>query len=155
MFYALLKTLHLLAVVTWVGGMAFVLLFLRPALVLLQPPDRLKLMREVLRRFFAGVTLAVAVVLGTGMWMLSRAGRALAQGGGSFAWPLDWMVMVALGLAMMAIYGFVRVVLFPRFADALERGDAPAAAAGLGRIRTWVSVNLALGVAVIVVVVMV
>lgn len=154
MLYAFLKTLHLLAVVLWVGGMSFVLFFLRPALVLLQPPDRGKLMRDVLRRFFTGATLAVAVVLGTGLWMLSQAGRALAQGGG-VRWPPDWIAMVVLGLAMMVIYGFVRVVLFPRFADALERGDAPAAAAGLARIRTWVSVNLALGVAVIVVVVMV
>lgn len=155
MLYAALKTLHLLAIVLWVGGMAFVMLFLRPALPLLAPPDRLKLMREVLRRFFAAVTVAVVLALGTGLWMVGRAARSIVQGGSRFTWPADWLVMTAIGLAMAVIFGVIRLMFYPRFVRALEGGDAPAAAAGLARIRAWVAVNLALGVAVIIVAVMV
>lgn len=151
MLYAALKALHLLAVVLWVGGMAFVVFFLRPALPTLAPADRLKLMREVLRRFFAGVTVAVLLVLASGAWMLDRAARAATQAGGGFTWPMDWGLMTLVGVAMAVIFGVIRLALYPRFAKALEGGDAPAAAAALARIRAWVLVNLALGVAVIVV----
>ncbi|EFK95682.1 membrane protein [sediment metagenome] len=48
MVYALLKALHVLAVVLWVGGMAFAHFFLRPALATLEPPHRLRLMHVVL-----------------------------------------------------------------------------------------------------------
>ena len=55
---SLLKAVHVLAVLVWVGGMVFAHFFLRPALVLLEPPQRLRLMHEVLRRFFAIVLVA-------------------------------------------------------------------------------------------------
>lgn len=154
MLYAALKTLHLLAVVLWVGGMAFMLLFLRPALPLLAPPVRLQLLREVMRRFFAGVTAAVVVVLATGAWMLDRAARAGGGGGASQAWPADWVAMTAIGVAMAVIFAVIRLRWYPRFAAALDRGEMPAAAALHGRIRAWVAVNLALGVAVVVVAVL-
>lgn len=50
--------------VLWVGGMLFARFFLRPALAVLDPPQRLRLMHEVLRRFFAAVTVAALAVLG-------------------------------------------------------------------------------------------
>lgn len=155
MLYALLKTVHLLAVVLWVGGMLFAHFFLRPALAVLEPPQRLKLMREVLRRFFAAVLGASLLVLASGLWMIGRVARAAVQGGGSFAWPLDWIVMTALGVLMLAIFGHIRFVLYRRFVVALDGGDAPAAAAALARIRTWVGTNLAIGLALIVFVLLV
>jgi uncharacterized membrane protein len=149
MFYALLKTVHVLAVVLWVGGMLFAHFFLRPALQVLEPPQRLKLMREVLRRFFAAVLVASLLVLASGLWMVGRAARAAVQGGGGFSWPPDWIVMTALGVLMLAIFGHIRFVLYKRFAAALDAGDLPAAAAGLARVRTWVGTNLAIGLVVI------
>jgi len=149
MLYALLKAVHVLAVVLWVGGMAFAHFFLRPSLQLLEPPQRLRLMRAVLQRFFAAVLVAVGLVLGSGLWMIGRVARQVVQGGGTFAWPLDWVLMTALGLLMIAIFGHIRFVLYRRFAAAMDREDLPASAAALARIRRWVSVNLALGVGVI------
>ena len=70
MIYATLKTLHLLAVLLWVGGMAFAHLFLRPALGVLAGPQRLALMHEVLRRFLAAVSVASVLAVATGIWML-------------------------------------------------------------------------------------
>ena len=149
MVYALLKLVHTLAVVLWVGGMAFAHFFLRPSLDTLEPPQRLRLMQAVLRRFFAAVLLAVALVLGSGLWMIGRVARQAAQGGARFDWPPSWVLMTALGLLMIAIFGHIRFVLYRRFAAAMDREDLPAGAAALARIRRWVSVNLAIGVGVI------
>ena len=48
---ALLLFVHLIGIVFWVGGMAFAHFCLRPALPLLAPPERLRLMHAVLTRF--------------------------------------------------------------------------------------------------------
>ncbi len=150
-FYALLKTLHVLAIVLWVGGMMFAHFFLRPALAQLEPPQRLRLMHEVLRRFFAAVSVAALLSLVTGLWMIGRVAKQAVQSGGSFAMPLDWTVMAVLGVLMVAIYGHIRFVLFKRFAVAVTALDWPAGGLALAKLRTWVAVNLALGVTVIVV----
>jgi uncharacterized membrane protein len=147
--YATLKTLHVLAIVLWVGGMLFAHGFLRPSLEVLEPPQRLRLMREVLRRFFGAVQWAALLALVSGLWMIGRTARAAVQGGGSFAWPLDWVVMTALGVLMVAIFGHIRFVLYRRFVAALDAADLPAAAAALARVRTWVAANLAIGLALI------
>ena len=149
--YALLKTLHVLATVLWVGGMMFAHFFLRPALAQLDPPQRLRLMHEVLRRFFAAVGVAALLTLATGLWMIGRVAKQAVQSGGSFAMPLDWTLMAVLGVLMVAIFGHIRFVLFKRFAVAVTALDWPAGGVALARLRTWVAVNLALGVTVIVV----
>ena len=41
MLYASLKTVHLLAIIVWLGGMVFAMFFLRPALATLEPSVRL------------------------------------------------------------------------------------------------------------------
>ena len=153
MVYALLKAVHLLAVVLWVGGMAFAHFFLRPALATLPPPQRLTLMREVLGRFFAAVAVAVLLLLGSGLWLIGRVARQVVQAGGSFVWPTDWVLMTAVGLLMIAIFGHIRWVLFRRFAAAVGAADWPGAAERLAAVRQWVLVNLVLGVALVVVVV--
>ena len=48
MLYATLKTIHLLAIIVWLGGMAFALFFLRPAAASLEPAVRLPLLHDVL-----------------------------------------------------------------------------------------------------------
>ncbi|MBX3636435.1 MAG: CopD family protein [Rubrivivax sp.] len=151
MLYALLKTAHVLAVVLWVGGMVFAHFFLRPSLAVLPPPQRLALMHAVLGRFFAAVAVAVAVVVASGLWMVGRVARQVVAGGGSFAWPLDWTVMTALGLVMAAVFVFIRLVPYRRFARAVRAETWPDAAAALADVRRWVMVNLVLGVVVIVV----
>ena len=150
-FYALLKTLHVLATVLWVGGMMFAHFFLRPALAQLDPPQRLRLMHEVLRRFFAAVGVAALLTLATGLWRIGRVAKQAVQSGGSFAMPLDWTLMAVLGVLMVAIFGHIRFVLFKRFAVAVTALDWPAGGVALAKLRTWVAVNLALGVTVIVV----
>ena len=154
MLYATLKTLHVLAIVVWIGGMVFAHFFLRPALAQLEPPQRLRLMHEVLGRFFKAVLVAALLTLASGVWMLGRVAKQVVQSGGSFEMPLAWTVMAVLGVAMVAIFMHIRFALYKRLDRALVAADWPAGAAALGQIRTWVSVNLALGVVVLVVTLM-
>ncbi len=46
MIYATLKTLHVLSIIVWIGGMVFAHFFLRPAFAQLKPPVRLRLMDQ-------------------------------------------------------------------------------------------------------------
>ena len=151
MIYALLKTVHVLSIIVWIGGMVFAHFFLRPAAQSLEPPQRLRLMHDVLQRFLGAVTVAVVVVLVSGLWMIGNVARQAVQSGGSFAMPLDWTLMATLGLVMMGIFGHIRFALFKRLSKAVAAQDWPAGGAALGSIRTWVSVNLAIGVVIIVI----
>lgn len=144
-----LKTVHVLSIVLWVGGMAFVYFFLRPALAVLEPPARLRLMHEVLRRFLHAALAAATLALLSGLWMMGRVARHLVQAGAQFEWPLDWLLMGGGGLLMIVVLVFVRAVLFKRFAKAVSAEDWPAGGAALASIRAWVAFNLLLGIAVI------
>jgi uncharacterized membrane protein len=154
MLYALLKALHVLAVVVWIGGMAFAHFFLRPSLEMLDPPQRLKLMHAVLGRFFRVVGPLVLIVLGSGVWMIGRMARMAVQSGGSFAMPWDWSLMTGIGLLMAAIFGHIRFVLWKRLDRAVLAQDLPAGASALAALRRWVGLNLALGLGLVLVVIL-
>lgn len=149
MIDATLKTLHVLSIVVWVGGMVFAHFFLRPAAAQLEPPVRLRLMHDVLGRFFQAVLVVSVLTLVSGVWMLGRVARQVAQAGGRFEMPLAWMVMAALGLVMVAIFLHIRFVLYPRLGRAVTAADWPAGGAAMAHIRRWVSINLGLGVVVL------
>jgi uncharacterized membrane protein len=149
MLHAMLKTVHLLSFVVWIGGMFFTLYCLRPALGLLEGPSRVRLMHGVLQRFFGFVAAAAALVLVSGVWLVGRAAQAAAQAGGRFNMPLDWYVMLALGLLMVLIFGYIRLVLFTRLTRAAGAQAWQEGAQVLGQIRNWVLVNLCLGVLII------
>ena len=147
MLYATLKAIHLLSLVVWLGGMVFALFFLRPAAGTLAPPQRLVLMRDVLGRFLKAVGASVVLLLLTGGAMLYIA----LAGGAGFRMPMAWMLMVALGALMMAIFGHLQGALYKRLVRAVAASDWPAGGAAMEQIRVWVSVNLALGVLIVLV----
>ena len=151
MLYNALKLVHVLSIIVWVGGMVFAHFFLRPAAQSLEPPQRVRLMHDVLQRFFAAVTAAVVLVLGSVLWMIGRAAKQVVQTGGVFSMPLDWTIMATLGLVMIAIFGHIRFALFRRLQRAVAASDWPSGAKAMGSIRSWVGVNLALGVVIVVV----
>ena len=151
MFYATLKTIHLLSIIVWVGGMVFVQLFLRPALTQLEVPQRVRLMHDVLGRFFNAVLWAAGLALGTGVWMIGRIAKQTVQAGVKFTMPIEWMVMAALGVVMLLIFGHIRFALYKRLSRAVSAAAWPAGGAALASIRTWVTVNLVIGVLIVVV----
>lgn len=154
MIDATLKTLHVLSIIVWIGGMVFAHFFLRPAVAQLEPPVRLRLMHDVLGRFFRAVLAASLLTLASGVWMLGRAARQVVQSGGSFEMPLGWTVMAVLGMAMLAIFMYIRFVLYKKLGRAVEASEWAAGGAALARIRTGVSINLGLGVLVLLVTLM-
>ena len=154
MLYSILKTLHVLSLIVWVGGMVFAHFFLRPALASLDPLLRLRLMHAVLGRFFKAVLVASLLILVSGLWMLGRVAKQVVQSGGNFQMPLSWTLMTVIGIVMVAVFMHIRFALYPRLGRAVEASDGPAGGAAMAQIRRWVLINLGLGVLTVVVTLM-
>ncbi len=152
MLYASLKAIHLLAVIVWLGGMAFMLFCLRPMLGVLEPAPRLTLMHAVMRRFLAVVAIAVAVTFVAGAAMLALARAAAARTGLAFNMPLDWYTMIVLFFVMLAVFLHIRFALFARLDGAVREGRWADGGAALGVIRWEVALNLVVGVFIVFVV---
>ena len=151
MGYAVLKSIHLLGIVVWVGGMFFALYCLRPAAAALEPALRVGLMRDALGRFLNLAAVAIALVLITGIWLIATASRVSVDAGIGFNMPLDWHVMVTLGVIMAAVFGYIRFAVFKQVERAAAAQDWPAAGAALNAIRKLVGINLMLALIIIVV----
>ena len=149
MIDAALKTVHVMSIIVWIGGMVFAHFFLRPALTQLEPPVRLRLMHDVLGRFFQAVMAASLLTLVSGVWMIGRVAKQVVQSGSSFEMPLAWTVMAVLGVAMVAIFMYLRFALFKKLGRFVAASDWVAGGAALAQIRTGVSINLGLGVLVL------
>jgi len=151
MLYPALKTLHLFAIIVWLGGMVFSHFFLRPAVATLEPAVRVRLMHDVLGRFFNGVLVAVVLALVSGSWLIGQVAKQVVQAGAPFIMPVEWMVMSGLGGVMALIFVFIRWVLFRRLGCAVAASNWADGGLALNQIRTWVAVNLVLGVAIVLV----
>jgi len=152
MLYTLLKTLHVLSIIVWVGGMVFMHFYLRPAVAALEAPIRLKLMQDVLGRFFQTVLVVSVLTLASGIWMLGRVAKQSVQSGAGFNMPFSWTVMTALGILMVAIFFHIRFSLYKKFKLAVKTSDWALAGTGLTKIRQWVFANLVIGVLILLVV---
>ena len=152
LLYASLKALHLLAVVAWVGGMAFTLFCLRPAAAVLEPPARVTLMHAALRRFIALVAVAATLALLSGAALVGIAWSASSRASLPFNMPLDWYVMIGLFFVMLAVVLHVRAVPFARLERAVADRRWADGAAALAAIRAEVTINLVFGVFIVVLV---
>jgi len=135
--------LHTVAAVIWVGGMFFAYLCLRPAVGALEPPQRCRLWREALGRFFAFVWASIAVLLATGYAMI------FMHPGGMAAAGLHVHLMQGLGIVMMLLFMHVQFGPFRKLKLAVAAQDWPDAGKQVGRIRPVVAINLLLGLIVI------
>ena len=134
----LLVFLHLAAAIFWMGGMAFMLFALRPAAhAQLQPPLRLPLLVEVLRRFFALVVLSIVVLLATGVPLLLQVPGAQA--------PAGWHLMAGLGVLMMLLFGHLWFSPWRRVRQALAAQQWAQGGQQLQQIALLVRINFALG----------
>jgi len=129
---------HLAAAIFWMGGMAFVVMALRPALAQqLGPSQRLPLTVAVLQRFFAVVAASIAVLLATGVTLVAQsAGAGL---------PPGWHAMLGLGLVMMLVFGHIYFSPYRRMRLAVGAADWPEAGRRAGQIALLVKINLGLG----------
>ena len=144
MLHAALKSIHLLAMFVWLGGMFFTLFCLRPALGVLEPPPlRPRLMNAVLQRFFVAVCWAAGLMLASGVLMMLPSAATGAHPAPAIA------AMAALGIVMIGVFVFVRLAPFRRLQAALAASDGPGAGAALNTIRQLVALNLAIGAAIV------
>ncbi|MDD4964646.1 MAG: DUF4149 domain-containing protein [Gallionella sp.] len=137
------KFIHLLAVLVWVGGMFFAYMVLRPAAVeALEPPMRLRLWNAVFHHFFNWVWGAICVLLISGFYMIYLYG-------GISQVPRHVHIMLALGIVMMLIYGYVFFACYVPFSLHVAKQRWKEAGDMLAKIRKLVAVNLILGVVTI------
>lgn len=140
------QLIHLIAGILWMGGMAFMLLALRPAaLAQMEPQPRARLMGEVWRRFFAIVLLAIVALFVTGGSLYGSAFRAAREATGVGSVPLGWNVMLGMGVLMMLIFGHIYFAGFKKFQRAVAAGEWPLAAKAAAQIHTLVVANFVLG----------
>ncbi|WP_029526510.1 DUF4149 domain-containing protein [Polaromonas glacialis] len=136
---ALMKFLHVLAAIAWLGGISFMLFALRPAAAeLLAPPQRLPLIAQTLQRFFKLVWVTIVVLLLSGLAMLLGVGMKNA--------PAGWHAMLGIGLVMFALFGHLYFGPFRRLKHAVSAANWPEGGRRVGQIATLATVNLALGV---------
>ena len=132
-----LLLLHVAGVVVWLGGMFFAVACLHPSLAALEGRTRAELVIATLGRFLGWVGLCVALIWASGIAMLAA---IEAQ-----ALPLGWHLMIGIGVVMTLVYLWNVLRLFRPARQSLARGDLPAVAPRLGRIRSLVVLNLVLG----------
>ena len=132
--------LHIMAVVIWVGGMFFAYMALRPAAAqVLEPPQRLPLWVATFQRFFPWVWLTVFTLLGSGFYLIARFGGFAVVGTYVHA-------MLAIGVIMILIFGYVYFAGFSRLKNSVAAQDWKAAGATLAKIRILIGINLSLGI---------
>lgn len=145
---AILITLHVLAVVVWVGGMFFAYMALRPAAVeTLDPPLRLSLWVATFKRFFPWVWLAVILLPVSGYTMLFATDRFA---GLAYA-PLYIHIMNGVGIVMILIFLLVFLAPFRQLKLAVAAQNWPEGGKRLGQIRMLIGLNLILGLLVVVI----
>jgi uncharacterized membrane protein len=137
--------LHILSATVWVGGMFAANFCLRPSVEVLEPPQRLKLLRGFFGRFLPLVWVSAIVLVVTGYWML------VVYFGGFANAPPYINLMQALGWVMILLFAGLFHGPWLKFKRAVDAGDWPAASANLSHIRRIVAINLAIGLIVVIV----
>jgi uncharacterized membrane protein len=140
--FALLKALHVLCAVLWVGGMFFAYVVLRPSLAVLEPPQRLALHGQVFRRFFLVVWHAMPLIILTGMILLFRYYGGMEQ--------VNWAIHAMLGIGLIMAALFIAIVFGP-YRRFRRSNDRSVMAASVDAIRKMIGINLILGLVTIVI----
>jgi uncharacterized membrane protein len=143
--YSLIKLLHLVAAIVWMGGMTFMIFALKPSVASLEASVRAPLMAQVWQRFFAIVLAAIVVLIFTGTHMYTAGFRATRIATGAGAVPFGWNLMLALGMLMALVFGHIYFASFKKFKRAVADANWPAAGAAAALIQKMVLLNFVLG----------
>lgn len=102
--YSTLVVLHLLAAVTWVGGMVFLSLVLAPLVRSRKAvPEFMALFRSAALRFRPIVWVAMAILLITGPMLLSHRGLSVMA-------PASWPGIVTVKLTLVGLLLFLTLL---------------------------------------------
>src|SRR5271156_1925500 len=135
--WPLMRAVHVLGAVIWVGGMFFAALIMRPALADLDTLRRVDVYRAAFHRFFRLIWVIMPAVLLTGYIMLfgEYGGFALAN------WNIHLMHM--LGLAMSALFVAIWFGPYHQFRNGQGRAMAV--------IRPMIFANMLIGLVTVVI----
>lgn len=144
--YNALVFVHLACAIVWMGGMAFMLLALRPAaMATMEAQPRARLMVAVMQRFFLAVCIAIVGLLATGGHLYSSTFRASKAAMGAGVVPLGWDLMAGIGVLMFLVFGHIYFAGFKKFKRAVAAAEWPVAAKAAGQIHLLVITNFCLG----------
>ena len=144
--YDLVKLLHLIAGIVWMGGMTALLFALRPAAMkVLEPQLRAQLMAQVWQRFFLVVLVSIVLLFTTGTNLYTTAFKAAKAATGAGSVPLGWNLMLVLGLTMMLIFGHIYFAGFKKFKRAVATAEWSTAAKAAGQIHMFMLRYFVLG----------
>jgi uncharacterized membrane protein len=122
-----IKWIHLMATVAWIGGMFTNFLVYLPVIgKVLDPPTTGKLMGAVMKRFRVLVYISMIAFLLTGILM------ALTHGGlsGNFSLSGRWIIIFFFKIGVFAIMVFLAIyafeILAPKVAKIAANGPSPA-----------------------------
>ncbi|MGZ8381072.1 MAG: hypothetical protein ACXW4C_05620 [Nitrospira sp.] len=102
--YSTLVVLHLLAAVTWVGGMVFLSLVLAPLVRSRKAvPEFMALFRSAALRFRPVVWIVMAILLITGPMLLSHRGLSVMA-------PASWPGIVTVKLTLVVLLLFLTLL---------------------------------------------
>ncbi|TKB68490.1 MAG: hypothetical protein E8D52_05615 [Nitrospira sp.] len=102
--YSTLVVLHILAAVSWVGGMIFLSLVLAPLVRGRKAaPEFMALFRSAALRFRPVVWIAMAILLITGPMLLSHRGLSVMA-------PASWPGIVTMKLTLVALLLFLTLL---------------------------------------------
>ena len=140
--YAVLKALHLLCAVLWVGGMFFAYVVLRPSLSAIETSQRMLLHTQVFRKFFLVIWHVMPLIIITGFAMLF----GFIGGMANVPWQIH--TMLGLGLLMAAVF---LAIFFGPYRQFRRTTDRNRMASSLDNIRKLIGVNLILGLLTVIV----
>jgi uncharacterized membrane protein len=116
--YSTLVVLHILAAVTWIGGMIFLSLVLAPLVRGRKAaPEFMALFRSAALRFRPIVWVAIAVLLATGPMLLSLRGIQVSS-------PTSWTGIVTVKLMLVALLLFLTLLHDLVFGPQVSRVNA-------------------------------
>lgn len=142
MIYLTLVTLHLLAVVVWLGGMLFLGLVITPALRGRPPAERAILLHVVGRRFLKIAWAALAILLVTGPVLWAFRGFVLTPAMSAK------LALVAVILLLSLLHDFL---LGPRLVAQLQKGGEGKETLRLRhRVALLARLNVLLAIAVVI-----
>ena len=128
----LMLWIHLMAAVTGIGGLAFLLLILMPSLRVLNPEQRSTLFQAVANRFRWASWSAIALLLASGIYNVRQYYWELA-------WGRSWSFLTLKIILSLVLFSIVLGLTIP--AKVFDRLRA--------RRQTWLIVALSMGVVVI------
>jgi len=137
---SLIQALHGMAATAWVGGIFFAYMALRPAVnATLEPAQRLQLWQSAYSHFLPLVWVMIGLLLATGYTDFFLRFNGFDNN------ALYLKLMHGIGLLMILLFCYLYFVLYRRFSLAVSKGDMPAAASIMTRIRPVMVINLSLG----------